>query len=328
MKTAATRLAPRLLRASPFSTAAPEVIFNPAAAPGVALITFNRPSALNALSSSVARQVVSAAKSADADAGVRAVVLAGSGSKAFAAGADVKELAGYDHDKVRGIEKGKREGENACFEVAMRSMGTACKTRPNAFSPTPTPTLPTTQARSTRLLADWDALSTIRLPMIAAVEGLALGGGCEAALMCDLIVASESASFGQPEVTLGVTPGMGATQRLTKALGKYRAMDLLLTGRWLTAAEAQAAGLVARVAPPGQAVAAALELATSIAAGPPDATAAIKRCVNAALETHLASGMEVEHAEFWGCFGGAEQREGMAAFLDKRAAVWPHAHKK
>ena len=184
---------------------------------------------------------------------------------------------------------------------------------------------PPTQARSTRLLSEWDELSHIRLPLIAAVEGLALGGGCELSLMCDLIVASESASFGQPEVSLGVTPGMGATQRLTRALGKYRTMDLLLTGRRLSAGEAEAAGLVARVAPPGRALAAALDLATSIAAGPPDATAAIKRCVAAAHEGGLAGGLQTEHAEFWGCFGSGEQREGMAAFLEKRAPVWLHS---
>lgn len=157
------------------------------------------------------------------------------------------------------------------------------------------------------------------------MEGLALGGGCELALMCDLIVASETASFGQPEVALGVTPGMGATQRLTKALGKYRAMDLLLTGRRVSAAEAAAVGLVARVAPAGGALPAALELAAAIAAGPADATAAIKRCVHAALESGMASGIEAEHTEFWGCFGGAEQREGMSAFLEKRAPVWGKA---
>ena len=183
----------------------------------------------------------------------------------------------------------------------------------------------TTQARSTRLLSEWDSLSSVRLPLITAVEGLALGGGNELALMCDLIVASESASFGQPEVSLGVTPGMGATQRLTRALGKYRTMDLLLTGRRLSAAEAEAAGLVARVAPPGRALAAALDLATSIAAGPPDATAAIKRCVAAAHEGGLSGGLQTEHGEFWGCFGSGEQREGMAAFLEKRAPAWPHS---
>ena len=206
--------------------------------------------------------------------------------------------------------------------------------RRHARCPRPDPTPPPLllfplfpQARSTRLLSEWDALATIRLPLVAAVDGLALGGGCEVALMCDVIVASDAAVFAQPELALGVTPGMGATARLTRALGRYRAMDVLLTGRKLTAREAEAAGLVARVVPAGGALAAALDVATALASGPPDATAAIKRCVNAALDSSLSSAIQTEHAEFWGCFGSGEQREGMGAFLEKRGAVWAHAKK-
>lgn len=185
----------------------------------------------------------------------------------------------------------------------------------------PDPSSPRFQARSSRLLSAWDALASPAAtpPLIAAVDGPALGGGFEVCQMADLVVASSAATFAQPELRLGVPPGMGATQRLTRALGRQRALDLVLTGRALSAAEAETLGLVARVVPAGTAVAAALDLAARIAASPPGAVAAARRAVAAALEMPLRAGLEAEHTEFWGCFGSAEQREGMGAFLGKRA---------
>lgn len=248
--------------------------------PGVALLTVDRAAQLNALSSQVMRDLTAAAAAADADPRVRAIVVAGAGDRAFAAGADVKELAGVTHD----------------------------------------------EAKKSRLLADWERLSRVRVPLVAAVRGLALGGGFEVALMCDLIVAGDDARFALPEVKgLGVIPGMGATQRLPRAIGKYRAMEMVLLGKAMSAAEAREAGLVARVvSPAGRTVEAALELAGEIARSPPLAVAAAKRSVSHALETaSLSSGLEAEHSEFWACFGTAEQREGMSAFLEKREAKWP-----
>ena len=281
------------------------ILVDPAARLGVALVTLNRPASLNALSSGVAREVVAALRAAAGDARVRAVVLAGAG-RAFAAGADVKELAEFDYDKVCA----ERAGED-------RDSG------PDSEAPTPTPP-PPLQARSSRLLASWDALASPAStpPLIAAVDGPALGGGFEVCQMADLVVAGASSTFAQPELRLGVPPGMGATQRLTRALGRQRALDLILTGRTLTASEAEALGLVARVVPAGTAVDAALDLASRVAAAPPGAVAAARRAVAAALDTPLSAGLEAEHAEFWGCFGSGEQREGMAAFLGKREPVW------
>ena len=188
----------------------------------------------------------------------------------------------------------------------------------------PPPSL--SQAKKTRLLAEWDRLSRVRVPLVAAVRGLALGGGFELALMCDLIVAGDDAKFALPEVkALGVIPGMGATQRLPRAVGKYRAMEMVLLGKEMSAKEAFDLGLVSRVVSPAdETLSAALELAFEIASSPPLAVAAAKRAVSLALETSsLSSGLEAEHAEFWGCFGSPEQREGMSAFLEKRAPKWP-----
>ena len=311
---------------------------------GVALLTVDRAAQLNALSSQVMRDLTAAAAAADADPRVRAIVVAGSGDRAFAAGADVKELAGVTHDEVerkKGVGGGReqRDGERGERERDRTKKKTHPFFNPASLSfshtspqPPPRPSTPATttttkkKAKKSRLLADWDRLSRVRVPLVAAVRGLALGGGFEVALMCDLIVAGDDARFALPEVNgLGVIPGMGATQRLPRAIGKYRAMEMVLLGRAMSATEAREAGLVARVVSPAeQTVAAALDLAGEIAASPPLAVAAAKRAVSHALETgSLSSGLEAEHAEFWACFGTAEQREGMSAFLEKREAKWP-----
>ena len=248
--------------------------------PSTLLLTLSRPAALNALNEEVMHALVSAAAAADADGSTRAIIITGGdcGEKgtAFAAGADVRELATHSYSS----------------------------------------------AVSTRLLDGWRALKHVRVPLIAAVEGYALGGGCELAAACDMVVAGSGASFGQPEVGLGVIPGMGGTQRLTRALGKATAMDLILTGRRLSAEEALAAGLASRVVPAGQALTEAHAMAAAVARAPRAAVAKAKELTNAAFEMPLAAGLETELREFWACFGTAEQVEGMSAFLEKRAPRW------
>ncbi|MDX5931098.1 enoyl-CoA hydratase [Acidiphilium acidophilum] len=166
--------------------------------------------------------------------------------------------------------------------------------------------------------ATWEVVTTIRKPVIAAVAGYALGGGCELAMMCDMIIAADTAKFGQPEINLGVIPGAGGTQRLTRAIGKSKAMDMVLTGRMMDATEAERANLVARVVPAGELVAEALRVATTIASLSPVAVALAKRSVSRAFETTLAEGVAYERAVFLALFGTPHQREGMAAFLEKR----------
>ena len=242
--------------------------------PSTVLLTLNRPAALNALNEATMHALLAAAADADADPGVRAIIIFGGGDgkkAAFAAGADLRELAPHSY----------------------------------------------TTAVRTRLLDGWRALRHVRTPLIAAVEGYALGGGCELAAACDVVVAGEGALFGQPEVGLGVVPGMGATQRLPRAVGKAVAMDMVLAGRRLTAREAAAAGLVSRVVPTGGALAEAQAVAAAIAASPPGAVAKAKELVNAAFEMPLAAGLETELRDFWACFGTEEQRGGMAAFLGR-----------
>jgi len=222
--------------------------------------------------------LVSAASDADSDPAIRAIIITGGDcgagrAPAFAAGADVRELAAHSY----------------------------------------------ASSVSTRLLDGWRALRHVRVPIIAAVEGFALGGGCELAAACDVVVAGAGASFGQPEVGLGVVPGMGATQRLPRAVGKAVAMDLILTGRRLTAQEALAAGLVSRVVPAGRALEEAASIAAAIGRAPRAAVAKAKELTNAAFEMPLAAGLETELREFWACFGTADQVEGMGAFLEKRA---------
>ena len=168
----------------------------------------------------------------------------------------------------------------------------------------------------------WDRLAAIGLPLIAAVRGFALGGGCELAMACDMIVAAEDATFGQPEIRLGVMPGAGGTQRLTRAIGKARAMELILTGRPMTAREAEAGGLVTSVVPTAATLDAALELAARIAAMPPLAVRAAKAAILAAAEVRLSEGLARERAAFFGLFDTQDQAEGMAAFMQKRPPVW------
>jgi len=171
-------------------------------------------------------------------------------------------------------------------------------------------------------IARWDRIRKIKKPVIAAVSGFCLGGGCELAMACDLIVASESAQFGQPEINIGVIPGAGGTQRLTRALGKSRAMELILTGRYLPAREAEQFGLVARVVPVEAYLAEALKLANEIAARPPIAVRFAKEAINKAFETSLSEGLEFERRLFYFTFATEDQKEGMRAFVEKRQAEW------
>ncbi|MBI3745936.1 MAG: enoyl-CoA hydratase/isomerase family protein [Chloroflexi bacterium] len=243
---------------------------------GVALVFLDRPKVLNALDFVMIAELTDALEALDGDPACRVIVLTGAGERAFAAGADINELA------------------------------------------VQTPTT---------LLADdhfhrWERLKRIRKPLIAAVRGFALGGGCELAMTCDLIVAGDDAQFGQPEIRLGVMPGAGGTQRLTRAIGKARAMELVLTGATIDAREAEARGLVTRVVPAAETVAAALELAATVAGMPPLAVIAAKDAVNRAEELGLEDGLAFERRSFYLLFGSHDQREGMAAFVEKRRPSW------
>jgi len=175
---------------------------------------------------------------------------------------------------------------------------------------------------STNFFAGWEQVTSTRKPWIAAVAGYALGGGCEVAMMADMIIAADSAKFGQPEVKLGVSPGMGGSQRMALAVGKAKAMDMCLTGRMMDAEEAERSGLVARVFPAGELIEQALKIAETIAAMPPLAAIAIKEMVNAAFEMPLAQGIRFERRLFHGLFGTEDQKEGMAAFVEKRPGNW------
>jgi len=237
----------------------------------VGLIRLNRPQALNALCDRLMAELGAQLRTFDADPGIGAVVLTGS-EKAFAAGADIKEMQ------------------------------------------------PRSYPMADFIATQWEAVLRIRKPVIAAVAGFALGGGCELAMMCDFILAAESARFGQPEITLGIIPGAGGTQRLTRAVGKAKAMEMVLTGRMMDAAEAERCGLVARVLPADQLLAEALAVAGRIAALSPVAVAMAKDSVNRAFETTLAEGVRYERALFLSLFGTPDQREGMAAFIEKRRA--------
>ncbi|RVO23138.1 enoyl-CoA hydratase [Sinorhizobium meliloti] len=243
----------------------------------VGLITLNRPQALNALNAVLMRELDAALKAFDADRAVGAIVLAGS-EKAFAAGADIKEMQGLDFV----------DGYLADF------------------------------------LGGWEHVANARKPMIAAVSGFALGGGCELAMMCDFIIASETAKFGQPEITLGVIPGMGGSQRLTRAVGKAKAMDLILTGRMMDAAEAERSGLVSRVVAPDRLLEEALGAAEKIASFSLPAAMMAKAAVNRSLELTLAEGLRFERRLFQSLFATEDQKEGMAAFVAKRKAEFKH----
>lgn len=243
----------------------------------VGLVTLNRPLALNALNKATMEELVAAVTAMDSDPGVGAVVITGSG-KAFAAGADIKEMAdqGYMDMYVADWFRG------------------------------------------------WEDFTRLRIPTIAAVSGFALGGGCELALMCDLIIAGDNAKFGQPEINLGVLPGMGGSQRLTRAVGKAKAMDMILTGRFIDAEEADRCGLVSRVVPAADVVSEALKVAGLIAAKSKPAAMAAKEAVNAAFETGLAQGVVFERRLFHSLFATEDQKEGMAAFTEKRQPDFKH----
>jgi enoyl-CoA hydratase len=243
---------------------------------GVALVTIDRQDALNALSFALLAELAETLEALDRDGRTRVAVVTGAGERAFAAGADIVELADQTPDRLR----------------------------------------------TERNFDAWDRIWSIGIPLIAAVRGFALGGGCELALSCDLIVAGDDAQFGQPEIRIGVMPGAGGTQRLTRAIGVARAMELILTGRSMPAAEALEAGLVTSVVPAAEAVSAALDLADRIASMPPLAVRAAKRSVLAAAELPLAAGLRAEREAFFDLFATSDQREGMRAFQEKRRPIW------
>lgn len=241
----------------------------------VALLTLNRPQALNALNSQVLADLIAALEAFDADAALGCAVLTGS-DKAFAAGADIKEMSGQ------------------------------------GFA----------QMYSSNFFSGYDRITSTRKPIIAAVAGYALGGGCELAMMCDFILAADTAQFGQPEIKLGVTPGMGGSQRLTRAVGKAKAMEMCLTGRMMKAEEAERSGLVSRVVAAADLIEEAVKTATTIAGMAPLAVKANKEMVNVAFETMLQQGVQFERRLFHGLFGSEDQKEGMAAFVEKRPGNW------
>jgi len=245
---------------------------------GVGLITLNRPAALNALCKALVEELAAALDDLEGDDGIGCILLTGS-EKAFAAGADIKEMK----------DKSFMDVYKADF-----------------------------------ITVDWGRIATCRKPVVAAVAGYALGGGCEIAMMCDFIIAAENAKFGQPEITLGVLPGSGGTQRLTRFVGKSKAMDLCLTGRMMDAAEAERAGLVSRVVPADKLLDEAMAAAKKIAALSRPATMMVKEAVNRAYETTLAEGMLFERRLFHSAFATEDQKEGMAAFAEKRKPVWKH----
>ncbi len=241
----------------------------------VTLVTLNRPQALNALNSQVLADLLAAFAAFDADPGQGCAVLTGS-EKAFAAGADIKEMQAQGFADMYGSD----------------------------------------------FFAGWDRFAKTRKPVIAAVAGYALGGGCELAMMCDFILAADNAKFGQPEIKLAVAPGMGGSQRLTRSVGKAKAMEMCLTGRMMDAAEAERAGLVSRIVPAADLVEEAVKTAATIAAMAPLAVLANKEMVTAAFETGLAMGVQFERRLFHGLFGSEDQSEGMAAFVEKRPGLW------
>ena len=237
----------------------------------VGLITLNRPKALNALNTTVLREVVQELKAMDADARIGAIVLTGS-EKAFAAGADIKEM------------------------------------QPKSY----------VEAFMEDFFCGWEEVTRIRKPIIAAVAGYALGGGCELAMTCDFIIAAENAKFGQPEITLGVMPGMGGSQRLTRFVGKSKAMDMVLTGRMMDAAEAERSGLVSRVVPAADLVEESVKAAQKIADFSLPAVIMAKEAVNRSYDLTLAEGLRFERRVFHSMFALDDQKEGMAAFAEKR----------
>jgi len=241
----------------------------------VGIIRLNRPNALNALNRALIAELTQAIDSFDKDDNIGCLLITGS-DKAFAAGADIKEMA----DKTF------------------------------------------IQAYGSNFAADWDRAAHARKPIVAAVAGFALGGGCELAMHCDIIIAADTAKFGQPEIKLGVIPGIGGTQRLTRAVGKAKAMDLVLTGRLMDAAEAERSGLVARVVPAANLMDEAIKVAETIAGMSLPSVMAGKEAVNVAFEVPLAEGVRFERRVFHSLFATDDQKEGMKAFVEKRKPNW------
>jgi len=241
----------------------------------VGVIRLNRPQALNALNRALIAELGQAIAACDADEAVGCVLITGN-DKAFAAGADIKEMA-----------------DKTFIEAYLGNFA-----------------------------ASWDHLARARKPIVAAVAGFALGGGCELAMQCDIVIAADNAKFGQPEIKLGVIPGIGGTQRLTRAVGKAKAMDLILTGRMMDAAEAERAGLVARVVPAASLMEEAMKVADTIATMSLPSVLAGKEAVNRAFETSLAEGVVFERRVFHALFATNDQKEGMKAFVEKRKPVW------
>lgn len=242
----------------------------------VTLITLSRPDALNALNAQLMGELTQAVKQAEEDTAIVAIVITGS-EKAFAAGADIKEMADLEFSQVFNEDK---------------------------------------------VSAAMDEITRCRKPIIAAVAGYALGGGCELAMMCDFIIAADTAKFGQPEITIGVIPGIGGTQRLTRFIGKSKAMEMCLTGRMMGAEEAERAGLVSRIVPAAELVSNALEVAQRIAEFSRPVVMMAKECVNRAYETTLTEGVLFERRVFNSVFALEDQKEGMTAFVEKRKAAF------
>jgi len=243
----------------------------------VGIVRLHRPQALNALNAALIADLSAAIEAFEADTNIGCILVSGS-EKAFAAGADIKEMA--------------------------------AKTFMDAFM--------------ADFVGRWDCLARARKPVVAAVAGFALGGGCELAMQCDLIIAADNAKFGQPEIKLGVIPGIGGTQRLTRAVGKAKAMDLILTGRMMDAQEAERSGLVARVVPLADLMDEAMKVAETIASMSLPATMVAKESVNRAFEGSLAEGVRFERRVFHALFATEDQKEGMAAFIEKRPAKFKH----
>ena len=239
---------------------------------GVTLVRLNRPEALNALNAQLMDEMTAALDAAEADPAVRCIVITGS-ERAFAAGADIKEMASKSYADVYGEDF---------------------------------------------ITRNWERVTRCRKPVIAAVAGYALGGGCELAMMCDFVIAAENAKFGQPEITLGVSPGAGGTQRLTRFAGKSKAMDMILTGRMMDVNEAERAGVVSRIVPTADLLAEAMKAAKTIAGLSPNAVMLTKEMVNAAYETPLGQGVMLERRLFHSLFAFEDQKEGMAAFIERR----------
>lgn len=247
------------------------IVVQPAYEKHIALVKLNRPKELNALNLLLMTELVESLQELDRDEEVRVIILTGD-ERAFAAGADIKEMASNSPVDMEKVDQFSR----------------------------------------------WDQIRKTKKPLIAAVSGFALGGGCELAMLCDMIVVSETARFGQPEIKIGVMPGAGGTQRLTRAVGKARAMEIVLTGEMITAGEALAAGLVNKVVPPEVYLDEAVILARKIAQMPPLAVKLAKESVNAAFNTTLDQGLMQERKNFYLLFASEDQKEGMKAFVEKR----------